>query len=85
MKTWIDRAHFLELYAEGKIKSVRVQRVGGGYVLYYRLDAPGSKEAPLLKSRTKSVYVWTTLDSLVVWVCEFTNFKTLTISLEPNL
>nr|WP_294867682.1 hypothetical protein [uncultured Pseudogulbenkiania sp.] len=80
MKDWIDGSQFVALYEEGRIRNPRVLLVDGGYALFFCVDK--SKEVPLLKSRTKAMRVWSTLDTLIRWVSENTELKTLTISLE---
>lgn len=81
MKTWTDVTQFAVLCKQGRIGSVKVQVVEGGYALFFCLDK-SREEEPLLKARTKNVRVWANLDTLIHWVVENTNLKTLTISLE---
>jgi hypothetical protein len=82
VKDWTDGSQFVALYQEGRIRNPRVQVVDGGYALFFCIDK--SKEVPLLKARTKTMRVWSTLDTLIRWVSENTELKTLTISLEKH-
>lgn len=81
MKTWTDGTQFAALCNQGRVGNVRVQVVEGGYALFFCLDK-SREEEPLLKARTKTVRVWSKLDTLIHWVVENTDLKTLTISLE---
>lgn len=83
MKTWTDVTQFAVMCNGGRISRVRVQAVEGGYALFFCLDG-SRREQPLLKAREKTVRVWTKLDTLIQWIVESTDLKTLTISLEKE-
>lgn len=81
MKTWTDLAQFVVLCQQGRVSKVRVQAVDGGYALFFRLDK-SREEEPVLQARSKNVRVWLKLDTLINWVVENTDLRTLTLSLE---
>lgn len=83
MKDWTDGSQFVALYEEGRVRNLRVQVVDGGYALFFCVDK-SREEVPLLKSRTKAMRVWSTLDTLIRWVSDNTELKTLTISLDKH-
>lgn len=70
----------MDLYEKGRARTLRVQVVDGRVrTLFLRRQIEGGAAT---KSANKTMRVWATLDTLIRWLSDNTEVKTLTISLE---